>query len=971
VGVFVEVGPEAVLAGMARESLEVGVEGAEVAAVEVVPLLRKGPGAEESSVLSAVGRLFTRGVEVDWAAMFAGTGARRVDLPTYAFQRDHYWASPSGAGKVSAAGLAATGHPLLGAVVESPTGQGAVLTGRLSAGAQPWVADHTLAGVMVFPGAGLVEWVIRAGDAVGSHRIEELTLVTPLAVPERTAVRVQVVVDGSDTAGRRGVSVYSRPDSDADLPWVRHAQGVLADAGQTPQRADTGAWPPPDAVPVDITGFYPHGVHPELAYGPAFQGLRAVWRVGADLVAEVALPASERAGADAFGIHPALFDAALQTSSFLGLGAEGGPLLPYAWSGVSLHARGASAARVRVSRTATDAVSLLVTDGTGHPVLSVDSLVLRQVAPGQLARLGAEQSSLFRLDWPSVPTPEVDAEPFTVVADADQLAGLATPVPDVVLLAAGTESSAADEVWRVLLAVRLWTAEERFGDRRLVVLTRSAATDPVQAAVRGLVRTAQSENPGRLVLLDMERADLPDGLIAAALSTGEPQIAVVDGEIRIPRLARQDTAPGEALAGWDPDGTVLVTGGTGALGAVVSRHLVRQHGMRHLVLASRSGPAGAGAAELSEELTALGAEVTVVACDAADRDAVAALLAAVPAEHPLTAVVHTAGVLDDGVIDSLDRDQIDRVFRPKTDAATNLHELTREVPLAGFVLFSSVAGVLGSPGQGNYAAANAFLDALAARRRVEGLPAVSLAWGPWAPGSGMTSTLTDLDIQRMRSAGIPALSVAQGVALFDAALAGDGAQFVPMALDTAAVRSHGDVHPVLRGLVAGPVRRAVAAEPAAVSMPFAERLAGLAGAERRPAISDLVRTVVATVLGHADSGAIIDEQDFLDMGFDSLTTVDLRNQLNAATGLQLSSTLVFDHPTPAELSDHLLAELVGDGATDDLATTGGADPEALVELDRLEAALATLPDSDGTRTRVLARLLTLALAVTVGEPQAG
>jgi acyl transferase domain-containing protein/acyl carrier protein len=958
VGAFVEVGPDAILAGMAGECLDDKAV-ADGPKALVLPAVRRDR-AETDTLVAAVAGLYVHGADVDWSAMMPG--GRRVDLPTYPFQRDHYWleAADAAAGDAASNGQTPIDHPLLGAAVELANSDGGVFTGRWTLRTQPWLADHAVLGTTLAPGAALVDLVVSVGDRFGSGHLHELIQEAPLVLPAADTVQVQVTVGEPDTSGLRPVAVHARV---AGAPWVRHAVGLLSDVSPA-AKFDLGQWPPSNAEAVDPAEVYSRLSGRGYDYGPLFRGLRGVWRRDGETFAEVSLP--DEVSVDGFGTHPALLDAALHP---LVLGMDEQVQLPFSWHGVTLYSTGARTVRVRLAPPGAEGPALMLADTAGRPVLSVDTLVLRPVSTEQLAAaLPGSRAALFRLDWPSVPAPSVDTGPFTVVADAGQLAALAAPFPDTVLLEAGTEGSAADTVWRVLRAVRQWTAEERFGDGRLAVLTRSAATDPVQAAVRGLIRTAQSEHPGRLVLLDTDRADLPDGLIAAALSTGEPQVALVDGEIRIPRLARQDAAPGEALAGWDPDGTVLVTGGTGALGAVVSRHLVRRHGMRHLVLAGRGGPTAAGAAELSAELTALGAEVTVVACDAADRDAVAALLAAVPAEHPLTAVVHTAGVLDDGVIDSLDRDQIDRVFRPKTDAATILDELTRDVPLAGFVLFSSVAGVLGSPGQGNYAAANAFLDALAARRRAAGRPAVSLAWGPWAPGGGMTSTLTDLDIQRMRGAGIPPLSVEEGVALFDAAMAGDGAHFVPMALDTAAVRSRGDVHPVLRGLVPPPVRRVVAAGEPAVSMSFAERLARLAPAERRTAMSDLVRTVVATVLGHADSGAVVDDQDFLDMGFDSLTTVDLRNQLNAATGLQLPATLVFDHPTPAELSDHLLAELGGDGATDDPTKAEGADAEALAELDRFEAALAALPDSDDVRGRVVARLL--ALAAAAGEPRA-
>ncbi|WP_373304544.1 beta-ketoacyl reductase, partial [Streptomyces anandii] len=305
-------------------------------------------------------------------------------------------------------------------------------------------------------------------------------------------------------------------------------------------------------------------------------------------------------------------------------------------------------------------------------------------------------------------------------------------------------------VRRVLGVVQGWLADERFADGRLVLVTRGAVeavpgegvVDLAGAAVRGLFRSAQSENPGRLVLVDVDA----DGVVARVggglLAVGEPELAVRDGVVRVPRLVRVPVAVdgpgGESAVSFPVGGTVLVTGATGTLGGLVARHLVAEHGVRHLLLISRRGMAAEGAEELVEELRDSGAEVTLVACDVADREALAGVLASVPAGRPLGAVVHAAGVLDDGVIASLTPERVDAVLRPKVDAALVLDELTRDAGLSAFVLFSGAAAVFGAAGQGNYAAANAFLEALAQCRRSEGLPASALAWGLWAEASGMT-----------------------------------------------------------------------------------------------------------------------------------------------------------------------------------------------------------------------------------------
>ncbi|MFI6513909.1 SDR family NAD(P)-dependent oxidoreductase, partial [Streptosporangium sp. NPDC050855] len=365
---------------------------------------------------------------------------------------------------------------------------------------------------------------------------------------------------------------------------------------------------------------------------------------------------------------------------------------------------------------------------------------------------------------------------------------------------------------------------------------------------------------------------------------------------------------------FGPGGTVLVTG-AGTLGALVARHLVRVHGVRDLVLTSRRGRAAAGMAELEHELAEAGARVRVQACDVADRQALARLLASIPADRPLSGVVHTAGVLDDGIVETLTAERVGAVLRPKVDAAWNLHELTREMDLSAFVLFSSAAGVFGDAGQGNYAAANTFLDALAAHRRADGLPAVSLAWGFWNQRSDMSAHLSDADLARMEQSGARGLSSEEGLALFDAARAVDEALLVAVHLDLAAMRT-GTPPALLRGLVRPPVRReaaATTAAPADGDSPLHRQLAGLSEAEQDRVLVSMVRTQAATVLGHADADAVLSGRAFRELGFDSLTAVELRNRLNAATGLRLPATIVFDYPTPTALAEYLRGRLLGAG----------------------------------------------------------
>ncbi|MGW7687659.1 type I polyketide synthase [Streptomyces asiaticus] len=944
---FVELGPDGVLTAMAQEC----VTGSASDAAFISALRKDRPEAE--ALTTAVARAHVRGVAVDWAGYFAGRDAHHVDLPTYAFQHERFWLEPGAAsvGDVASVGLELAGHPLLGAAVPLAETDGLVFTGRLGVDSHPWLADHVVQGAVVLPGTAFVELAVRAGDQVGCDLLDELTLHAPLVLPARGGVRLQLTVGAPDGAGRRSLTVLSRAeDAPAEEPWTRHADGVLATGAPRPSFALT-AWPPQGAEAARTEELYAALADGGLRYGPVFQGLTAAWRRGDELFAEVRLDESAASDAQAYGLHPALLDSALHALGLDGLGdGDGQGRLPFAWSGVSLYASGAPALRVRLELRGADGVRLEIADAAGAPVAAVDSLVLRAVSAEQVrAARAAYHESLFRVEWTGLPAGAgagapgggrwavLGADALGLAATGSEVAAYAdltalseavasgAAVPEYVFVTPSTEGGdgAPGTVRRAtaeaLGLAQAWLADERFATSRLVFLTLGEGEpvrDPAQSAVWGLLRTAQAENPDRFVLLDIDGQDASLAALPAALAAGEEQLAVRAGVARIPRLARVPVAEETTAENtFDPEGTVLVTGASGSLGGLVARHLVAERGVRHLLLVSRRGDQAPGADGLAAELAELGAETRWSACDVADRDALAATLATVPAEHPLTVVVHTAGVLDDGVIGSLTPERVDHVMRPKVDAAWNLHELTRELDLTAFVLFSSASGVFGTPGQGNYAAANAFLDALAAHRRAEGLPAVSLAWGPWA-GAGMAGGLDEADISRMRRAGLPPLSPAEGLALLDAALTTDEVAPVPMRVDAVALRAQaaaGALAPLLRGLVRVPVRRAVDTAAGGGSA-LAERLAGLSAAEQDRQLLDLVRTQVAAVLGYAGPQAVEEGRAFKDLGFDSLTAVELRNLLREATGLRLPPTLVFDYPTSTALAGHLRQEIAGDPA---------------------------------------------------------
>ncbi|MGH3633734.1 MAG: SDR family NAD(P)-dependent oxidoreductase, partial [Mycobacterium sp.] len=1104
-------------------ALIAGIEGTvtDCADGEAQPVVIPTLGREDGGLtrfLSSAAQAFVSGVAVDWRAMMPGAGF--VELPTYAFERKRFWLSGDGAALDAAGlGLAASEHPLLGAVVELPDSGGVVLTGRLSAASQPWLLDHAVSGVAVFPGTGFVELVIRAGDEVSCPVVDELTLQTPLMVPTCGSVAVQVLVGSPGESGQRAVSVFSR--ADADGGWVCHAEGALCAESVEPA-ADLSVWPPAGATAVDVTDGYERLAASGYGYGPAFQGLTAVWRRGEEVFAEVTLP--EAAGSvTGFGIHPAMLDAALHA---LVMGhEETGLALPFSWQGVSLHAAGASAVRARIAPVGPSAVSVELADGLGLPVLSVSSMVARPVSQRQLmaAVSGSGPDRLFEVVWSP-------AGPGTARTTASEVFE-SLPADGDVLAATYARTHAA------LAAVQSWLSEHESGV--LVVATRGAVALPGEdvadlagAAVWGLVRSAQTEHPGRLVLADV------DGPVdvAAILAVGEPQVVVRDdvihtarvhgsravdgllappptdqpwrlglssagtfenlqlepvpnadtplgaGHVRVATRAMaanfrdvmitlglypdDDAAMGVEASGivvetgsadcrfavgdrvtglfpegtgsiattderllfdipagwsytdaatapvvfatahyalstlaevkpgqrvlihaatggvgmaavqlarhwglevfatashgkWDrlrsmgfdddhiadsrsldfadkfstvtggrgmdvvldslagefvdaslrlvapggvflemgkadirdpgvvaqqhqqvryrafdlfeagadhiqriltdlaamfgeqalrplpvttfdirrapaalrylsqarhigkvvmtmPDawaaGTVLIVGGTGMAGSTLARHVVKHRGARHVTLLSRRGAEAPAAAGLVAELTDAGAAVQVLACDAADREALAKAVAQIPPQHPLSAVIHVAGALDDAVVTSLTAERVDAVLRAKVDAAWNLHELTRDTDVSAFVMFSSMAGLVGSSGQANYAAANSFLDALAVHRRSHGLPAIALGWGLWNQASDMTGGLATVDFARFARDGIVAMSSDEALGLLDTAMVVDEPFLLPARIDLTALRAKhdaGTLPPMFVDLINAAARRQV------------------------------------------------------------------------------------------------------------------------------------------------------------------
>ncbi len=1231
---FIESSPHPILAPSIQELLEIHDED-----YRVVATLRRDDGGMRRMLLSAAEVHVTR-KNPYWKSLVGQASARRIELPTYAFEHNRYWLDPTpGLVDARSLGLTAAEHPLLGAVVEHADSGDTVLTGRLSLASHPWLADHKVHGVVLIPGAVIVEMALHAGDRAGCARVEQLVLHAPMVLSEHGGLAVQIVVSSGVDTGERPVRIYSRPDRNGvEGAWTRHAEGVLASATELNPDDAFEQWPPVGAEPIDASTAYSKLAAHGYEYGSTFRGLRSVWRRGADIFVEAALPEASRAEAGRFGLHPVLLDSVLHSVVVGDMLAESElTRLPFEWEGISLNAVGVNRLRARITLIGEDALAITLADGYGRLVGRIDSIGMKGVSPNRLLMSTISDECLYSVDWVA----RTPRDGSLVTLDVEDATVLRCPptMPD--------SESLADETRRVLEfvleQVQEWLADDSHDeDARLVVLTRGAVavnssedvTDLGHAAVWGLLRSAQTENPGRIVLVDVKDWACADAAVAAACRSDEPQLALREGICLVPRVVRTEglsdpesfdsgiwrlaalgggtldsrnvvlrSSPESTLAlepgqvrlaihstgvnfrdvlvalsdtagdvgvegsgivlevaddvvefakgdrvmylshgagpvvvtdqrmvahipsGWsfdqaaaapaafitayfalrdlahvsagervlvhagtggvgmatvqlarhwgvevfatasagkwdalrsmglddghtassrtlefeqkfaarsgeagidvvincltgdfvdaslrllarggrfiemgkadirppddvaarypgvwyrtldllaepgpdrlheifgellamfedevlrplplrhwdirqaseayrfmsqarhvgkvvlsvpkplDPDGTVLITGGTGVLGRMLARHMVTRHGARHLLLVSRQGCASESAAAIESELTKLGASVRIASCDAADRSSLQQLLSDIPVEHPLDAVIHAAGVLDDAVFASQTPHHLASVLPPKVDAAWNLHLLTASAHLSAFVLFSSAAGVLGSAGQANYAAANAFLDALAQHRRQRGLPAVSMAWGWWAQPTGMTGHLDERDRARMNRGGFIPMSSVDGLALFDSALRQARSFVMPAQINLSALRSHSasaDLPPMFRGLIRRARRATESAVPTESSVDLRRRLAGMSAGDREQAILDIIRSNAAVVLGHDTADAVYEDQEFRELGFDSLGTVEFRNRLKAATGVKLTSTAVLDHPTPTALAHHLAGVL--------------------------------------------------------------
>jgi acyl transferase domain-containing protein/thioesterase domain-containing protein/aryl carrier-like protein len=955
---FVEVSPNPILMMPLGEAFADRL--ADAGEGSFTPTLRRHQGSLEDFGL-ALGSLWAHGVELDWEPVLPAATAR-APLPTYPFQPQRYWLErgPAGGGDVAMAGQARAEHPLLAAALPQADGEGWTFTGRLSLGTHPWLADSGAMGVAVVPESALLELALRAGAEAGCDLVRELRVEAPLTLPERGAVQLQVTLAGPDGEGHRALAIHSRPEPDeaGGRPWARHATASLAQApAAEPDAAIAAAsaeWPPPGAEPIDLSRVYDDLAAAGLDYGPAFQGLLAAWRRGDEVLAEVALSEEDAASAAAYGLHPALLGAVLQAAAVPLPGAEAGegtaPLLPAAFADVRLRAPGQRRLRATLSGLGGERPAVRLADDSGAPVAEIGALELRALAAERLAANAGVEDSLLACEWSPLELAEAPGEPLLVGLGAAALAGEldgATALPDLEALAAhetlpstvafvlpepggDTVAAAHANAAAVLAAAQAWLADERWAGSRLVFLSAGALAaapgdgvpDLAAAPVWGLARSAQSEHPGRFGLLDHDGDPASLARLAAALELAAPQLALRRGEALRPRIRRAAPEPAPAPA-IDPEGTLLVTGDGSGPAGLAARHLIATHGLRHVAVVVGEGEEEA-AESLRAELGGLGAEATLHPAAAGDRAAIAAAIAAIDPAHPLTAVLHAAGPRRDGLFAAIAPADLEAVLAPKLDAAWHLHELTAELDLGAFVLFSSVAAGLGRAGQAGYAAANAFLDALAARRAAAGLPATAIGWGLWEQTlREADATLDEEGMALVGRSGFAPLSDEEGLGLLDAALGDRRPALLAARLHPPALRSQaraGTLSPLLSELVRLPARRAGASAEKSI----VDRVRELPKEQREEAVLGFLRDNIAEAVG-AGSGAEVDpDTPLLELGFDSLTALQYRNRLQTMTGLRLTIGAVLDHPTPRALSRYLLEQLdVPAGSEPAAAAEGG------------------------------------------------
>ncbi|KAI1858924.1 uncharacterized protein JN550_012282 [Neoarthrinium moseri] len=914
ISIFVEVGPSAVLSPH-------------------VP----GTVATHSTVgklLNTLGQLWSKGVPVDWRAVFAGTDAHLVDLPVYAFQRRRYWLPYTPLLPADSMGAVVTrpqtpdavastlNHGVLVSATSIPGTNNIVCSGILSTARQPWLCDHVIGEQSIVPATVFAELAVRASrECAESSKskqmmLDELVIISPLALPlgdedNEKEMQIQVTIGEPQYEGsnmRRSINVFSRPNGVATQhDWTQHATGALK---LTPS-------PSLGEALVSTNGTSPIGVDSEvdvskayallddigISYGPAFQGVRAIWRQNnSELLVQIELPHvhGQKPG---FVFHPALLDAALHAPIL----AEPEKVssrhirLPFSMKGLQVFDAPGSISGpfiARIRDLSEESLSVTLTNkSTGTLVAEVSEVMLRPFQP-------AIEGDLYHIKWTELSPTHADklgtADETIIVRCSRNLETAEIPI------------AVRDAVTEALSVVQDWRAKKTYASAgsRLVFITEKATSIPdinvVSAAVWGFVRSAQAEYGGEnIVLIDLDGSPESQETLSRALATKQEVVSLQGGKIMTPMLSKEslvsDTCPSRTL---DVSGTVLITGGTGGLGVILSRHIVHAYGAKNLLLVSRSGIEAPGARKLLDELSSQNAAaVRIEACDVGDRAQLAVLLKSNHEHPPITAIIHCAGVVDDGVLTSQTAARVSRVLRPKVEAAWNLHQLAPGT-VRSFVLYSSFVSVIGNEGQAAYAAGNSFLNALARLRVSQGLPALSVAWGPWANDTGMAAE-KKLAIPNLRVANAKPFGDQQGLWLFDRALQTPEPVLIPLLL-------RGPFPMVLLPDAKFKHDNTSTRGEAKTAAAWHKKLAAVSPESRQDTLLGLVRGEIAAVLGYQGQDMLPDNP-LSDLGFDSFTSVTLSNRMRVLTGFRdLPVTLALDYDTPKALVQHLSDRLMAE-----------------------------------------------------------
>ncbi|KAG8162803.1 hypothetical protein KVR01_007281 [Diaporthe batatas] len=922
VSLFVEIGPSAVLSNHVPGSI--------------------ATHSQVNRLLDALGQVWVRGIQVDWKTVIKSTGANIIDLPVYPFQRQRYWLDLPKPATQKAELMNELGHGILFHSTSIPDTNKIICTGRLSTARQPWLRDHVVGEQMIVPAAALTELALRASrECTGtdeSMMLDEFTFMAPVALnaEQDDELKIQVVIGEAQEHGARAVDVYSRPrDVSAQHEWTRHATGILKpaspldDGGDTVQKYSesvvderTRSY---DGKMIDVTKAYGILAGAGIKYGPSFQSVRSVWRESQDELGVHIEPYPSQSRM--YALHPALLDAAIHATLLPEPEKAAGNIrLPFLFRGVQIDDWAGSGALIaRIRKQDENRFSLHLTKKATRKLVAVISEVVTR--PWSAAESAA--GDLYRLQWDRFSTSRINGESNGPSSDHYEVYRVRSDARDD---GADEHSAVHSRVHRsvaeVLGVIQKWRAEKAYSDERLVIVTERASLenhpDLVSAAVWGFVRSAQAElGGGRIVLIDLDGSAESEKALASVIVSKEATVAVRKGTPMAPSLKKMSLPPVQnaslkaavCASTLDISGTVLITGATGGLGALLSRHIVRVHGAKSLLLVSRSGTKAQGAAQMYDDLAAAGAVVRIEGCDCGDRQQLVTLLESISSRGlpPISAIIHCAGIVDDAMLSSQDPGRVSRVLYPKVDAAWHLHDLAPST-VRSFVLFSSFVGILGNEGQVAYSAGNAFLDGLARYRNSRGLPAMSLAWGPWLNEVGMASD-TKLKAHSARLENAKPLTDQQGLQLFEKAMQrrfSSEPVMAPLLIE--------GPFPLISDGTGGPKATTSALHSRSK---WRQLLSQTPVNRREKKLLELVRSSMATVLGYHDQD--LPDRPLADLGFDSSSSVLLSNELRKLTGVtDLPVTLALDYETTQSLAQYLLGRLDLERIDDETEATAHA-----------------------------------------------